>query len=498
MNPDGFTYSDVGGVITGTPTGGVVAAGNTDVFTVVLLADSSDANDSTITNTASVSTTISGSTAANETSSVTTTLTTSADFSVTETGPSTSTDGSVVTYTVTVRNAGPSDSAATLTDTLSPSLAITGATPGAVVSGNTVTFSIADLVSGGSEAFGVSVRATETGNVQSTATVSAFDDPNPANNTQTVATAIGSPAAPPASVTNFPTGSGGTVHLFNLQTGQAASGAITPFAGFTGDIRVATAVFNGRALNVYAEGPGGDQVEVVDVASGAVLYRFDAFDPGFTGGVFVAVADVNNDGTPDLIVGAGAGGGPEVKIIDGTKLNQVNTAGEIEDSALLTTNGVKADFFAFDPSFHGGVSVAVGDVNGDGYADVILGAGAGAGSEVKVVDGAALAQAPFDAAYEVENSALLTTNGVLDDFFAYAGSFSGGVRVGAVDVNGDGHADLIVGAGPGGGPEVKVIDDARLNQVVPMGQPNANEIENSALLDDFFANDPLFPNGVFV
>jgi hypothetical protein len=55
------------------------------------------------------------------------------------------------------------------------------------------------------------------------------------------------------------------------------------------------------------------------------------------------------------------------------------------------------------------------------------------------------------------------------------------VRVAAGDVNADGFADIITGAGPGGGPHVKVFDSHSLN-----------------LLHSFFAYEPNFAGGVFV
>lgn len=53
-----------------------------------------------------------------------------------------------------------------------------------------------------------------------------------------------------------------------------------------------------------------------------------------------------------LVVGAGPGGGPHVKIYE-----FAGTAG-----GQLINNGVGKEFFAFDPNFTGGVTVAVGDV----------------------------------------------------------------------------------------------------------------------------------------
>src|SRR5262249_45665837 len=77
-----------------------------------------------------------------------------------------------------------------------------------------------------------------------------------------------------------------------------------------------------------ADAGGSPMVKVFD-AGGTQLASFLAFDPFFQGGVRVAVGDVNGDGVPDIIVAAGPGGGPHVKIIDGTKLSMVDTNGEI-------------------------------------------------------------------------------------------------------------------------------------------------------------------------
>jgi autotransporter-associated beta strand protein len=56
-------------------------------------------------------------------------------------------------------------------------------------------------------------------------------------------------------------------------------------------------------------------------------------------------------------------------------------------------------------------------------------------------------------------SALITS------FFAYTPAFTGGVQVAAGDVNSDGIDDIIVGAGPGGGPHVQVFDGNSLNPI---------------------------------
>src|SRR5205085_605058 len=120
---------------------------------------------------------------------------------------------------------------------------------------------------------------------------------------------------------------------------------------------------------IAADAGGAPQVRVFDAATKAPQLDFQAYDAGFTGGVRVAVGDVNGDGRADIVAGAGAGGGPNVRVFSGF------------DGSLL------CNFMAFDPLFTGGVSVGGGDVNGDGFGDVLTGAGAGGGPNVRAYSG---------------------------------------------------------------------------------------------------------------
>jgi autotransporter-associated beta strand protein len=206
-------------------------------------------------------------------------------------------------------------------------------------------------------------------------------------------------------------------------------------------------MFGNRAIRVeqfaVAEGSGGQpRVDVYD-SNGHLSFSFLAYDAGFTGGVRVATGDVNGDGWDDIVTAAGAGGGPHIKVFDGT------------NQALLQS------FLAYSPSFTGGVFVAAGDVNHDGFADIVTGAGTGGGPHVEVFSGANL--------------------GLLKSFFAYAANFTGGVRVAAADVNGDRFADIVTGAGNGGGPHVEVFSGANLG-----------------LIKSIIAYDPVFTGGVYV
>ncbi len=214
------------------------------------------------------------------------------------------------------------------------------------------------------------------------------------------------------------------LHLFD------AAGTDTPLTAFDpafrGGVRYATGdvTGDGRDDLVVAAGPGGGpHVKVYDGATGDVVRQFMAFDPAFRGGVEIAVGDVNRDGIGDIITGAGAGGGPHVRAFD------------------AKTGRVLSEFFAFEPAFRGGVFVAAGDLNRDGIDDVIVGAGSTGGPRVIAWDPA--------------------TGGQLVNFFPFEPGFRGGVRVAAADTTGDGVDEIVTAAGPTGGPRVRVFDVSR-------------------------------------
>ena len=104
----------------------------------------------------------------------------------------------------------------------------------------------------------------------------------------------------------------------------------------------------------------------------------------------------------------------------------------------------KFSFLAFNAGFKGGVRVAVGDVNGDGIPDIVVSAGPGGGSEVRVFNGATG----------------LRFAGSLGSFFAFQGNNTS-VFVAVGDVNLDGLADIITGS-ESGDPIVKVFDAYKL------------------------------------
>lgn len=200
--------------------------------------------------------------------------------------------------------------------------------------------------------------------------------------------------------------------------------------GWVGDSGNANGVSH---LHFEVTGPAGEPINPYNSLKSAqhisqpVMYPPVAnevlpFGSKYTGGVNVAVGNFDLDPQQETVVGAGEGGGPRVKAYD----NDNSTIGH--------------DFYAFNPSLGGGADVATGDVDGDGIDEVITGEGPGYESNVAVYklvpDGSVVKLAEFSA----------------------FGAHEGGARVAAGDVDGDNLDEIIVGAGPGGGPRVSVYE----------------------------------------
>ncbi len=316
------------------------------------------------------------------------------------------------------------------------------------------------------------------------------------------------PAAVPRFAVGAGAGGGPQVNVY------AAGGALVRSfnaydPAFRGGVRVASGDLTGDGVPDVVTGPGpagGPDIRVFDGASGALVRELLAYDPAFTGGVFVAVGDTNGDGTPDIVTGAGPGGGPHVKVFDGRTSGVLSSfygedinfrggvtvaAGDVAGDrraevifalgagasggpavivteADLPTGGAGVTrFLAYDPAFRGGVSVATGDVNGDGILEVITGAEPGGGPHVK--------------AFSIRPGFPDPGQVTVASFLAYDLAFTGGVTVAAADVDGDGVAEIITGAGPGGGPHVRAFHAA-----------------TAAEVRGFLAFDPAFTGGVFV
>lgn len=236
-------------------------------------------------------------------------------------------------------------------------------------------------------------------------------------------------------------------------------------------VKVATHDFNhdGRA-EIIAFANSGEQpwVKIYDF-QGRLQNQFLAFDKTMHAGLNVAAGDLNNDGSEEIIVVAESNHLPLVKIFD--------------------LNGqLKHSFYAFNPYFKGGLSLAVADVNSDGFDEIIIGTGPGTPALIKIFNyqGELISQfMPYQVNYmrgvqvaagDIDGDGLTeiitgTRLGggpqvrVFDwfghlklQFLAYHPLFRGGVNVAAGDLNGDGSDEIITGAGPGGGPHVRIFN----------------------------------------
>lgn len=160
-----------------------------------------------------------------------------------------------------------------------------------------------------------------------------------------------------------------------------------------------------------------------------LLHKFYPYEKHFDQGINFDVADLDNNGTNEIITGTENGGGPHIRVF--------NSSGKL----------INPGFFAYAKNFRGGVDIAVGDLDGNGTKEIVAGAGVGGGPHVRVFN---------------KDGKLINPG-----FFAYDPTFRGGVNVAVGDLDGDNHDEIVTGPGNGGSPHVKVYDQ---NGQEKMGQ----------------------------
>jgi uncharacterized delta-60 repeat protein len=259
------------------------------------------------------------------------------------------------------------------------------------------------------------------------------------------------------------------VAVFDGKTGNLIAAGLAFEQSFTGGVFVAAGDLDGdgRAeIVVTADMGGGPNVVIFSVTPGGTLSSPRSFfalgNPAFRGGARPAVGDFNGDGTPDVAVGAGFLGGPNVEIHDGKAL-------AVGDFSTLIGSG----FFAFDgpdaQTLRNGVFLSAGDIDGDGFADLIAGGGPGGGPRVLILSGKKLAAGDVAGAYAAP----------VANFFFGNGADRGGVRVATTNADGDSKADLVVGSGEGLPSQVRVYmgkdftgagEPAKFQDLDPFGQ----------------------------
>jgi len=255
-------------------------------------------------------------------------------------------------------------------------------------------------------------------------------------------------------------GRGGEIRVFRQQVTGAVTSLVEVVAArtqpfgprWTGGVDIASGDVDGdrRDDTVAAQARGAGTVSVFRSVAGAdpienAPYRtFTPFGPQFGGGTSVAVADVGTfaagrltsataaDGRVEIVCGSGPGMRAVVKVYD-----------------VSATPRVVTTILPFTTPSQGGVSVAAARVNGDAIDDIVVSAGRGGRSAVKVYDGrvdqataSVLATSAAFAALGRPNAAVFTApvdldaDGVADTFLSTQGDAGGSVGVLRVSTSG--------------------------------------------------------------
>ena len=302
-----------------------------------------------------------------------------------------------------------------------------------------------------------------------------------------------------------------TVHVLDGASGAETAG-FWPYSTSTeSGVRVAAADLNGDGKAEILTVPlDGTRVSAFGTGGGNPFRVYDTFPSSASGGATIATGDVTGDRAPELIAAARTSAGVQVNVID-TRTGAVVTSlhpfvdqpttvpqiavGDVDgdghgEIALLAqfADGAQvkvfaadgrelSSFFVLEPGIVPGASLAAGDLDGNGKAEIVIGGGptltspwppSSNGPDQRVV------------VYRADGT-------FVGGLTAYPGLFQGGTRVAVADVERNGRPDVITAPGHGMEPEVSIFSQRWL----------ANRDRGNRFAD-FLAYERSFRGGVSV
>jgi hypothetical protein len=211
----------------------------------------------------------------------------------------------------------------------------------------------------------------------------------------------------------FPNGA--FARVFDKRGGQVRNGFFAYVRPYRGSSTLLLEDFDGDGVIDTAIGDQGQLL--IDRGNGqqAEIYPYGE---DYRGSLSLAAADFDQDGELEIAVGPGPGLEPLVRIFDYN----------------AQVDGI--EFYAYARHFKGGINLSAANLYGTGWPVIIAGAGPTGGPHVRVFN---------------------RWGQVTLQFMAYDWAFRGGVNVTVGDFDGDGTVELATGAGPGGGPHVRIF-----------------------------------------
>ena len=171
---------------------------------------------------------------------------------------------------------------------------------------------------------------------------------------------------------------------------------------------------------VIARADGGlsPQIKIFD-AEGKLKSNFDVLGGAvYKGNIDLTLADVDGDGKAEIIVSSGSGNSAKVEIWKGDGQKQ-------------------GEFLAYPDVFKGGAFVSAGDINSDGKAEIVTGAGYRGGPQVR--------------GFDANGSNIL-------NFFSGDSNGRSGIKVLVADLQGNGKSEIVTASNLNQPAQVSIYD----------------------------------------